>query len=188
MASINDCSTITSCESMVVTPSKSHIFYHFSNMPSVRDDRISATLRDELRRVVSLQCLDIVYRRDSMTVAQQRNAMFDLFHGCEGSNTISYCYQLCNAESPFDKMFEDRLDPILNRQQDSESNRKQIKVLYSRNNNPMYLGTHINVKVLTEKTFKQRTLLQGRSVLELAKKALSTSWQPSGFIRRLASS
>ena len=35
--------------------------------------------------------------------------------------------------------------------QDNGIDKKQIKVLYSQNNNPMHLGSHINAKVLTEK-------------------------------------
>ena len=52
------------------------------NMPPVVD-RLSANLHDELRRVVALYCMDMIYRKDPMKVAAMRTLMFDLFHHLE---------------------------------------------------------------------------------------------------------
>ena len=83
----------------------------FSNMPPTTD-RISGALRDELRRVVALYCMEVIYRKDPMKVNAMRSLMFDLFHGNSNKNIISHVDMLCRGGNIFSDLFEDRHDNI----------------------------------------------------------------------------
>ena len=95
------CSVASSLTSR--SPIGRHII--ISNMPPTNNnnDRIPASIRDELRRAVALYCLDIVFQRDSMKVAQMRKLMFDLYHGNDKMRIISHVQLLCDGK----EMFED---------------------------------------------------------------------------------
>ena len=109
-----------------------------------------------------------------MTVLQQRSLVFDLYHGNKGKNIISMCHLLLTHQPPFDVLFEDRTDPIVSKS-NSDNATKQIKVIYSRNNNPTYLEEHITMDVLQKTSFKKAAgLLQGRTILDTGKKCLAT--------------
>ena len=102
-------SSITSNQS----PIRHNIF--IANMPPKTDDRLPALIRDELRRAVALYCLDIIFQKDSMKVAQMRKIMFDLYHGNELLRVISHVQMLWNGEQIFEELFEDRHDNVVNR-------------------------------------------------------------------------
>ena len=156
----------------------------FSNMPTV--DRIPAAIRDELRRVVSLYCMDVIYRRDPMKVAQMRNLMFDLYHGNQSKGVISHVNMLCCADDIFSDLFEDRHDNVVNRRcQDEGIPPKQLKTLYSRVEKPLILGKHITVEALSTVSFKSPTLASGRMLLSNAQETLKTIKKACAELKQL---
>ena len=112
-----------------------------ANMPPINADRLPASIRDELRRAVGLYCLDIVFQRDAMKVAQMRKLM--------------HVQLLCNGEDMFSDLFENRQDNVVNRQGAST---KQLKTLFSQTDKAYYLGKHINVKTMSSVNFASDTL------------------------------
>ena len=85
-----------------------HKIFVFQDMPSTANDRLPASLRDELRRAASLKAMDILFKKTSMKVCEQRDLLHDIFHGNPSKNIISSTHQLCNAEGIFSALFEDR--------------------------------------------------------------------------------
>ena len=146
----------------------------FSNMPP-STDRITAALRDELRRVVALYCMDVIYRKDPMKVNAMRTLMFDLFHGNSSKNIISHVDLLCRGDDIFSDLFEDRQDNVVNRRcQDEAIPPKQLKPLYSRAEKPYVLGKHITVEAISNASFNRPTLVSGRTLLSNAQDTLRT--------------
>ena len=167
----SDCSNISSFTLGSFSPQKRKVI--IVNMP----ERLPAIIRDELRRVVALKCFDTLFRRDSCKITEQRDLMYDMFHGNQRRNIISVCDQLCHGEGIYGGLFEDRTDVILSRQgTGTDEPTLQLKMLYSRREKSYLLGenAHINMKILAEKDYKSSTLLTGRTIHSQAKKTLTT--------------
>ena len=76
-SSMDDGSTIAS----FISPKKSRICIE-NVPPSDRStERSPASLRDEIRRALSLRALDVLHKKNSMKVCEQRQLMYDMFHG-----------------------------------------------------------------------------------------------------------
>ena len=106
-----------------------------ANMPT--NERVTAPIRDELRRVIALYCMDIIFKKDSMKVAAMRTMMFDLFHGNASKDIISHVQLLCTADDVFADLFEERHDNAVNRQNQKDGvPPKQLKTIYARVEQP----------------------------------------------------
>ena len=125
-----------------------------SNMPTTID-RLPATLREELRRCIALKGMDVLYKKSSMKVCEQRSFMYDAFHGNRSRGVISMVHQLCAGAEEFAELFEDRTDQVLNR--GDEGNTKQLKTKFSRAEKSYLLGKHIDVKSMSETNYKNKT-------------------------------
>ena len=145
------------------------------NMPLNANERLPAILRDELRRVVALKCFDVLFRRDRLKISEQRDLVYDMFHGNERRNVISICDQLCSGDDIFADLYEDRTDIVLSRQSTgSNEPTQQLRMLYSRREKSYLMTSHINLKILSEKDFKTQTLITGRTIHNQARKTLGT--------------
>ena len=168
----SDSSSISSSSQSLVDTKQRTVL--ICNMPN---ERLPAIIRDELRRVVALKCFDTLFRRDSLKVSEQQKLLFNLFHGNEKRNIISTVHQLCTAQEIFSEMFEERSDIVLSRQTGAtEEATLQLRMLYSRREKSFLLGSnyHINTDVLSNKDYKNSTLITGRTILGQAKNTLST--------------
>ena len=135
-----------------------------ANMPT--NERVTAPIRDELRRVIALYCMDIIFKKDSMKVAAMRTMMFDLFHGNASKDIISHVKLLCTANDVFADLFEERHDNAVNRQNQKDGvPPKQLKTIYARVEQPYILGRHITVDLLSTVSFNSSTLASGRMLL-----------------------
>ena len=88
------------------------------NMPSVGGDRLPASLREELRRVITVKGLDILFKKPSMKVCEQRQLMYDLFHGNRSKNVMASICHLYQGTHECAELFEDRTDQVLSRSDD----------------------------------------------------------------------
>ena len=154
----------------------------FDNMPT--NERLPAAIRDELRRAVALYCMDIVFQKGSMKVANQRGLMFDLYHGNDGKNVISHVKMLCNGGELFDDLFEERVENVVGRN-NSVTSTKQLKSLYSRSDKLFYLGKHITVETMSTVSFNSKLLASGRMLLSQAKETLKTIKKACAELKQL---
>ena len=99
-------------------------------MPTATD-RLPAIIRDELRRVVAVRSMDILFKKTSMKVSEQRQLMYDMFHGNVRKSIIAGVHQLCAAQDVYSDMFEDRTDQVLSRATEDRPS-KQLETMCSR--------------------------------------------------------
>ena len=155
-----------------------------ANMPT--NERVTAPIRDELRRVIALYCMDIIFKKDSMKVAAMRTMMFDLFHGNASKDIISHVQLLCTADDVFADLFEERHDNAVNRQNQKDGvPPKQLKTIYARVEQPYILGRHITVDLLSTVSFNSSTLASGRMLLNAAKETLKTIKKACAELKQL---
>lgn len=153
------------------------------NMPST--ERLPASIRDELRRAVALYCMDIVYRKDSMKVAQMRSLMFDLYHGNDTKDIISHVKLLCNGEGVFADLFEERIETVVSKHTQTSVSTLHLKQLFSRSEKHFYVGRHITVETMQTVSFNSKTLATGRMLLSQAKDTLKTIKKACAELKQL---
>ena len=95
------------------SPNAKVVIVNIDNMPS--NERVPASIRDELRRTVALYCMDIIYKKDPMKVNAMRQLMHDLYHGNQTKRTISHVKLLCAGEEMFESMFEEKIENVVGR-------------------------------------------------------------------------
>ena len=154
-------------------------------MPPNKEERLPASIRDELRRLVGLKCLDVLFRRDSMKVSEQWDLMFDLFHGNQNTGTISNVSLLVGAEEAFEDLFEYSNHPVVNRNSTADSPVKQLKYRFCRRLQPMVLEKQITVEILSRANYRNKSLLLGRTLYNNAKDVLTTVRKACAFAARL---
>ena len=94
--------------------------------------------------------------------------MFDLFHGNEKTGIISNVVSLVNADDPFGDVFEISNHPVVSRE-NSDGPIEQLKLQYCRKTDPYVLGRHITVESLSTANYKNKSLIQGRTLFNNAK-------------------
>ena len=111
--------SILSCwspkQKVVIVNLSSSLVTDNNKMSSAPTDRLPASLREELRRVVSLKGLDVLFKKSSMKVLEQRQLMHDMFHGNKQKNMMPAIHQPCEGDGVFKDLFEDRTDQVLSR-------------------------------------------------------------------------
>ena len=94
-------SSLSSSDSLRRPSFRRHFFLYDTKMPIVNEHRLPAKVRDELRRLICLKCYDLVFKKDSMQVNEQRE--HDSYHGNAKKETISIVSQVCAAENESSK-------------------------------------------------------------------------------------
>ena len=80
----------------------------FDNMPPAKDiDRLPASNRDELRRVVALYCMEKIFQKNAMKVAEMRQLMSNLYHGNDRTNTFTCDIYLVEIADNVSAFFDD---------------------------------------------------------------------------------
>jgi hypothetical protein len=131
-------------------------------MPVNKKERITASLRDELRRTVALKCLSNIYGREGMGLNQQHTYLEEHFHGEKKKGIISHLDQLCTAQGDYAELYE-------------KTNKDQLKYLYTQSNSHLYFaGEHIVRDVLERVNFNGSQLCNGRYLKEQSAKTLRT--------------
>ena len=75
------------------------------NMPSVGGDQLPASLREELRRTITVKGSDILFKKPSMKACEQRQLMYDLFHRNQSKNVIASIHHLCQGTHECAELF-----------------------------------------------------------------------------------
>ena len=150
-----------------------------------KDDRLPASIRDELLRLVGLKCFDVLFRRDSMKVSEQWDLMFDLFHGNQNNGTISNVALLVEGGKIFEELFEYSNHRVVNRNMTADSPAKQLKYRFCRKTDPYVLEKHITVESLSRVNYHNKSLILGRTLYNNAKQVLGTVRKACAIAGRL---
>ena len=98
----------SSVASSISTKSSFDKSINFCNMPPAKDiDRLPASIRDELRLVVALYCMEIIFQKNAMKVAEMRQLMFNLYHGNDRTNTFTCDIYLVEIADNVSAFFDD---------------------------------------------------------------------------------
>ena len=142
--------------------------------PTSKKTLLPGSVRNELRRAVSLKCLNKVHLSDKMKVKHEQEMMFDLFHGCPRKEIVSNLDLLLQREGPYATMFEEKEQRMVTAQSAScVLNKYILKPTFHRRNEVIELDKHIKREFLEKATFdKKSPLVPGRTLKNTAEATL----------------
>ena len=187
--------TITTSESTFLdsfplpdVPNRSHSFL-IINMPSASNgDRLPAWVRDELRRVISLKCFDTLFKRDGMTVKEQRVMMENLYHGNANKGILAHSNLFITGQPPYTEIFDRHVETVVNQSADGNENPSSLhlKEKFTRIDDKRFIvGRHITAEVLTNANHKSTQVLRGRTIHNYARSTLTTVRKACSFVQPL---
>ena len=91
---------------------------------------LPASIRDELRRAMSLKCPNKVHLSSKMKVKDIIDLMFHLFHGCPRKEIISSVDLLLQREGPYSRIFEEKEKSSARPQSNSIERLHVLKLLH----------------------------------------------------------
>lgn len=139
-----------------------------SNMPL-----LTAVIRDELRRVIAVKAMAIIYSKASMTLRSMWGVMDELYHGASEKQIISQVDQLINARSPYSELFEKRNDLVTgNTNAAVQVNCYVLKSEICRVDAPIILGRDITKELLERTSFTKKALITGKTLVRVAQDSL----------------
>ena len=95
-------------------------------------DRTSSVLRDEIRGMIGLQCLEALSTSGQMKISDQERFVYDLYHGENGK--ASYLDAFFNCEEPFAGLFVHEFQEVMGNSQFSTTvTNDVIKETFHRN-------------------------------------------------------
>jgi Ethanolamine utilisation protein EutA len=133
---------------------------------------LSAIIRDELRRVVAVKAMAIIYSKEQMTFRSMWCAMNELYHGASDKKIISQVDLLIHARPPYSDLFEKRNDLITGTAA-VQANCNVLKSEICRVDAPIILGRDITKALLERTSFKKDSaLITGKTLVRVAQDSL----------------
>ena len=136
-----------------------------SSLPLNKDDR------QEIRCVIGVYLLSILYTKAKRNAKEQYRWMENNFHGDDDTDTISQLDKLLKVEEPYSSLFE-RHEVLVSSGDAVSSQRFEyvVKEEYQRGGLRLTIGKQLTKDVLEKLTFiKTSPLLTGRALIDLAK-------------------
>ena len=130
-------------------------------------------IRDELRMCCALRGYSSIREGDGKTIKQQHDLISDFFHGVTGKSP-SQIRMLCEGKLHYGDLYESSLQRNLtSRKKKTTTTKIYLKENLSRDDSRVfYLGTDIFFNDLQKKNRSGDTLLNGRQLIDMAKRGL----------------
>ena len=118
-----------------------------------------------------------------MTVKEQRSFMFDLFHGNSKSGIVPNVQQLIAREEPYDRLFQQRDENIV---RNNDNRKHHLWPSLTRGEKNFYIDKHITLEeVLSQRDYKSKELLQGRTIHNHARTTLANVRKACSLVKDL---
>jgi hypothetical protein len=135
---------------------------------------MSAVIRDELRRVLAVKAMAIIYSKGQMTLRTMYSVIVELYHGQMEKKIISQVDQLFNSRSPYSTLFEKRHDLVTGTGSAAvQANCYVLKSDICRVDTPIILGRDVTKELLERTSFKKDSpLITGKTLVRVAQDSL----------------
>jgi hypothetical protein len=139
-------------------------------------DDISASLRNELRRLSSLKILAYLYTKPSMKKGEQEELMKNCFHGNREKGIASHLMMLVRGEGEYADLYDRTINVVTDPHAPASSvNSLVLKPELHRSDKTIIAGRHISEQTLQKTSFKSTApLISGRNLLSAGNEALRT--------------
>jgi hypothetical protein len=153
----------------------------------MKERRIKAELRNELRRLGSLKGLDYVYSKGKMGVADLRLLMFKIFHGDIAEGIASNAQMITEGTGDFAALYNAEMIAVTDPDPsstnlDTTGLSLTLKTELSRSDVPVVAGKQITVQVLAKTNFNNGVQVTGRTLKRGADEALKTIKKAVAFV------
>lgn len=133
-----------------------------------------AVIRDELRRVIAVKAMAIIYSKGQMTQRTMYSVIDKLYHGAKEKQIIAQVDQLINCRSPYSTLFEKRHDLVTGTGAAAvQVNCFVLKSDICRLDTPIILGRDVTKELLERTSFKKDSaLITGKTLVRVAQDSL----------------
>jgi hypothetical protein len=131
------------------------------------------SIRNELRMCVALRGYSSIREGTGKTIKQQRQLLYDFYHGVSGKNP-SQIGMLSEGKLHYADLYDTTLHRnVTSKKKKTTCSKVVLKQSLSKDDTRLYyLGTDINVDDLEKKNRSGATLLNGRQLVDMAKRGL----------------
>jgi hypothetical protein len=147
--------------------------------------KLSASIRDEIRRLMSIHGMYKMYRRPQMKQKDLFQFLEDVFHGNEKTGIVSQVYQVVNGLPPFDLIYNRQTEVLVNNKSDDSTINATSLILKPELHQSEFIimaGREITAKTLENTSYTKPMLIKGRKLFNDAKGILCR-WRNSVQIR-----